>query len=87
MRNFDFIAASPENLGKFLASIPVANSPWDAEFQKTFCASCGRKDCDAEPCPHQDARNNPTWWLYQVPEGETEMDEQQKQNQAVPDGT
>jgi len=62
---FERLTASPEALGEFLASIPVANSPWDECFSKTFCAGCDRDDCDTEPCPHQAERNNPTWWLMQ----------------------
>lgn len=63
MKNFDVITSSPENLGKFLASLPVAVAPWDAEFQKMFCAECGREDCDGKSCIHKDKRNNPLWWL------------------------
>lgn len=65
MSNFEKIAASPETLGMFLASLQVANSPWEKEFQKEFCVACGREDCDGEPCPNQSARNNPTRWLEQ----------------------
>lgn len=69
MNHFERITASPETLGAFLASIPVASSPWDDCFSKTFCATCDREDCDAGPCPHQAERNNPTWWLKQEAEG------------------
>ena len=34
MRNFDVFAASPENLGTFLGSLTVVNSPWEKEFNK-----------------------------------------------------
>lgn len=27
--NYEVLTASPEALGNFLASLPVANSPWD----------------------------------------------------------
>ena len=54
MTNFEKITASPEALGAFLASLPVAIGPWDTEFQKMFCAECGRKDCDGKPCLHRD---------------------------------
>lgn len=70
MSNFEKIAATPEALGAFLASLPVATGPWDESFREKFCASCEREDCDAEHCPHQDKRNNPTWWLTQTAEGE-----------------
>lgn len=63
--NYEVLTASPEALGSFLASLPVANSPWDDYFSQTFCSSCEREDCDADGCPHQDKRNNPTWWLAQ----------------------
>lgn len=63
MTNFEKVAASPETLGAFLSSLPVVNSPWEEAFHKMFCADCEREDCDAGPCPHQDARTNPTWWL------------------------
>ena len=63
MNNFEKVTASLETLGAFLASLPVADGPWDGEFQKRFCAGCEREDCDAAPCPHQEERNRPTWWL------------------------
>lgn len=45
--NYEVLTASPEALGSFLASLPVANSPWDDYFSQTFCSSCEREDCDA----------------------------------------
>ena len=38
MSNFEKITATPEALGAFLASLPVATGPWDEEFHRTFCA-------------------------------------------------
>lgn len=63
MTNFEKVTASPEALGQFLAALPVATGPWDGAFRKEFCDSCERKNCDEKRCPHQDKRNNPTWWL------------------------
>lgn len=63
MTNFEKITASPEALGEFLASLPVATGPWDKEFHRAFCDSCERENCDGKRCPHQDKRNNPLWWL------------------------
>ena len=63
MTNFEKITASPEALGEFLAVLPIATGPWDECFHRTFCDSCTVENCNAENCPHQDKRNNPTWWL------------------------
>lgn len=63
MTQFEKITASPEALGDFLASLPVLQGPWDDAFHRTFCDTCQVEDCDAEGCPHQAERNNPTWWL------------------------
>ena len=63
MSNFEKITASPEALGAFLQSLPVADGPWDTEFHKVFCAECNREDCDGEMCKHQNERSNPTCWL------------------------
>lgn len=68
--NYEVLTASPEALGNFLASLPVANSPWDECFSQTFCSSCEREDCDTDGCPYQDKRNNPTWWLAAEDSGE-----------------
>jgi len=61
MNEFDRITKRPEDLGKFLASLPVLTGPWDEAFNRTYCDACQAEDCDA--CPHQAERNNPTWWL------------------------
>lgn len=68
MNNFERITASPEALGAFLASLPVLQGPWDDAFHRTFCDTCHVEDCDAEGCPHQAERNNPTWWIRQETE-------------------
>ena len=65
MTNFEKVTASPEALGEFLSTLPVATGPWDGAFRKQFCDSCERKNCDEKRCPHQDKRNNPAWWLVQ----------------------
>lgn len=70
MSIFEKLTASPEVLGRFLASIPVASSPWDDAFQKKYCAACNLEDCDNPPCPHQAERNNPVWWLRQETGGD-----------------
>lgn len=65
MSNYEKVTASPEVLGAFLSSLPVATGPWDESFHEEFCNSCKGKNCDGDgkKCPHQDKRNNPTWWL------------------------
>ena len=63
MTNFEKIAASPEALGEFLAALNVASAPWEEDFHRTFCDSCGAENCDAENCPHSDERENPLRWL------------------------
>lgn len=63
MTNFEKITASPEALGEFLASLPVATGPWDEEFHRAFCDSCERENCDEGRCPNQNKRYNPLWWL------------------------
>lgn len=67
MTNYERLTASPDTLGSFLATLPVADAPWDEAFQKEFCAGCPQEDCEPS-CPHQDKRNNPTWWLKQEAE-------------------
>ena len=52
MTNFEKITETPETLGEFLASLPVADGPWDAEFHKAFCADCERENCDGKRCLH-----------------------------------
>ena len=35
-------------------------------FQRKYCAGCGKVSCDdGSPCPYEDKRNNPLWWLSQ----------------------
>jgi len=65
MSNFEKITASPEALGKFLSSLPIATGPWDESFHRTFCDGC-KQTCNH--CPHEDKRNNPAWWLKQATE-------------------
>ena len=73
MTNFEKITATPEALGELLASLTVIDSPWEDAFHKAFCADCERGgECDTEHCPHQNERNNPTWWMMQ--EAEVEQD-------------
>lgn len=67
---FERITQSPEMLAAFLASLPVIEAPWDEEFQRKYCAGCGKVSCDdGSPCPYEDKRNNPLWWLSQESEG------------------
>ena len=73
MTNFEKITASPEELGEFLASLPVADGPWDEEFHRMFCDSCERENCDEGCCPQQDKRYNPLWWLNQAAEGQSRI--------------
>ena len=70
MTNFEKITASPDVLGEFLASLPVATGPWDEEFHRAFCDSCELLECRAETCPYKG--NRPLWWLMQ--EAEVEQD-------------
>ena len=63
MKNFEQIAETPEALGAFLAALPVADGPWDAEFRRVFCTACSAENCDGDNCPHSAERNNPLWWL------------------------
>ena len=78
MRNFDVFAASPENLGTFLGLLTVVNSPWESEFNKAFCAVCGKTDCTV--CPHEKERGNPLWWLKRRFVDDAEANEQDKHN-------
>ena len=68
MTNFEKITSSPEVLGEFLASLPVATGPWDEEFHRAFCDSCEQLECRPETCPHKG--NRPLWWLVQTTESE-----------------
>ena len=64
MTNFEKITQSPEALGEFLSSLPVLEGPWDEEFQRNYCAGCGRVNCDAgRGCPYKKQWNSPAWWL------------------------
>ena len=73
MTNFEKITETPEALGELLASLTVIDSPWEDAFHTAFCADCERGgECDTEHCPHQNERNNPTWWMMQ--EAEVEQD-------------
>ena len=65
MKNFEQIVETPEALGAFLATLPVADGPWDTEFRRVFCAACSAENCDGGNCPHSAERNNPLWWLMQ----------------------
>ena len=67
MTNFDRIAASPEALGAFLASLPCLGGPWDDAFHRHFCDHCKAENCDA--CQHEAKRNNPAWWLELIHAG------------------
>ena len=73
MTNFEKIAASPETLGTFLASLPIASGPWDEAFHRTFCDGCQVEDCDGQGCPHKVERGNPLWWLMQEAEGQSRI--------------
>ncbi len=61
MTNFEKITASPDVLGEFLATLPVAAGPWDEEFHRMFCDSCELLECRPETCPHKG--NRLLWWL------------------------
>lgn len=69
MTNFEAITESPETMGAFLALLMAVNAPWESHFQRTVCPVCKHygQDC-GDVCPHEDKRNNPTWWLAQVTE-------------------
>ena len=61
---FEAVTKDAATLAGMLAALPVIEAPWDAEFQKRYCAKCLRADCDSESeCPYQQERNNPAWWL------------------------
>ena len=68
MTNFEKITETPEALGAFLASITVADGPWEEAFHRMFCDGCQAENCDAENCPHNAERDNPMWWLMQSAE-------------------
>ena len=71
MTNFEKITVSPEALGEFLASLPVATGPWDEEFHRASCDSCEVLECRAETCPHKG--NRPLWWLNQAAGGQSRI--------------
>ena len=73
MTNFEKITASPETLGTFLASLPIACGPWDEAFHGMFCDGCQAEDCDGQGCPHKVERGNPLWWLMQEAEGQSRI--------------
>ena len=73
MTNFEKITASPETLGTFLASLPIASGPWDEAFHRMFCDGCQVEDCDGHGCPHKVERGNPVWWLMQEAEGQSRI--------------
>ena len=73
MTNFGKITASPETLGTFLASLPIASGPWDEAFHRMFCDGCQVEDCDGQGCPHKVERGNPLWWLMQEAEGQSRI--------------
>lgn len=58
---FEAITRDKPTLAGFLRSLPVLEAPWDSEFHKRYCHSCGAENCDA--CPNEQFRNNPEWWL------------------------
>ena len=62
--NFEAITRNPETLAAFLRALPILEGPWDEEFQRNYCAGCGKVSCDdGSPCPYEDKRNSPGWWL------------------------
>ena len=65
MTNYERITATPEALGAFLETPPIASGSWDVEFHRTFCKDCTAANCDGGNCPHNAQRNNPLWWLMQ----------------------
>ena len=85
MNNFEEITKNPETLGAFLRGLPVIEAPWDEEFQRKYCAGCGKVSCDdGSPCPYEDKRNNPLWWLLLRRHDEElldEIDERERQRQ------
>ena len=46
MTNYERITATPEALGAFLETLPIASGPWDVEFHRTFCKDCTAANCD-----------------------------------------
>ena len=67
---FDAITKDRHTLAGFLRSLPCIEAPWDTAFQKHYCSSCIKADCDN--CIHEEFRNNPEWWLS-LPAAEVEQ--------------
>lgn len=67
---FDAITKDKQTLAGFLRSLPCIEAPWDTAFQKHYCSSCIKTDCD--DCIHEEFRNNPEWWLS-LPAAEVEQ--------------
>lgn len=64
MTNFEKITQSPETLDEFLSSLSVPEGPWDKEFQRNYCAGCGRVNCNnGKNCYHKEQQHSPIWWL------------------------
>lgn len=64
--NFEEIARTPETLAAFLRSLPVLDGPWDEEFQRQYCAGCGKVSCDdGSGCPYEEKLQAPAggWGL------------------------
>ena len=40
--NFEAITKNPETLAAFLRALPILEGPWDEEFQRNYCAGCGK---------------------------------------------
>ena len=60
MTNFEAITKNPETLAAFLRDLPILEGPWDEEFQRNYCAGCGKVSCDdGSPCPYEDKREGP----------------------------
>lgn len=53
-----------EELAAIARDVLILEGPWDEEFQRNYCAGCGKVSCDdGSPCPYEDKRNSPGWWL------------------------
>jgi len=61
VRVFEHITRSPEALAAVLDTIQAPETPWDQAFRERYCRKCDLANC--EPCPHEEHRNNPAWWL------------------------
>lgn len=58
MTNFEAITKNPETLAAFLRDLPILEGPWDEEFQRNYCAGCGKVSCDdGSPCPYTPSRS------------------------------